>query len=65
MAETGPFERITFKPGKIGGRACIRGMRITVGTIVGLGAASVTIVNPGQRLAVDAYGHLMIERGEG
>ncbi len=28
-------------------------------------AASVTIVNPGQRLAVDAYGHLVIERAEG
>ncbi len=24
--------------------------------------ASVTILNPGQRLAVDAYGHLVIER---
>jgi len=24
------FERITFEPGKMGGRACIRGMRITV-----------------------------------
>ena len=30
------FTRITFEPGKMGGRACIRGMRITVGTIVGL-----------------------------
>jgi len=30
------FERITFEPGKMGGRACIRGMRITVGVIVSL-----------------------------
>ena len=36
MTETGPFERITFEPGKMGGRACIRRMRITVATIVGL-----------------------------
>lgn len=24
------FDRITFEPGKMGGRACIRGLRITV-----------------------------------
>jgi uncharacterized protein (DUF433 family) len=30
------LERITFEPGKMGGRACIRGMRITVGVIVSL-----------------------------
>jgi uncharacterized protein (DUF433 family) len=30
------FDRITFEPGKMGGRACIRGMRITVGLIVSL-----------------------------
>jgi uncharacterized protein (DUF433 family) len=28
--------RITFEPGKMGGRACIRGLRITVGLIVSL-----------------------------
>jgi uncharacterized protein (DUF433 family) len=28
------FERITFEPGKMGGRACIRGLRITVSLIV-------------------------------
>jgi uncharacterized protein (DUF433 family) len=42
MAEPGPFDRITFEPGKMGGRACIRGMRITVGTIVGLVAEGET-----------------------
>ena len=30
------FDRITFEPGKMGGRACIRGMRITVGLAVSL-----------------------------
>ena len=30
------FERITFEPGKMGGRACVRGLRITVGLIVSL-----------------------------
>jgi uncharacterized protein (DUF433 family) len=29
------FDRITFDPKIMGGRACIRGMRITVATIVG------------------------------
>ena len=30
------LDRITFEPGKMGGRACIRGSRITVGLIVSL-----------------------------
>ena len=30
------FERITFEPHIMSGRACIRGMRITVGHIVSL-----------------------------
>lgn len=29
------FERITFDPMVMGGRACVRGMRITVANIVG------------------------------
>jgi uncharacterized protein (DUF433 family) len=29
-----PFERITFDPEVMGGRACIRGLRVTVATIV-------------------------------
>jgi uncharacterized protein (DUF433 family) len=40
--DTGPFDRITFEPGKMGGRACIRGMRITVATIVGMVAEGET-----------------------
>lgn len=31
--------RITFDPQVMGGKPCIRGMRVTVGTIVGLLAA--------------------------
>jgi uncharacterized protein (DUF433 family) len=30
------LERITHDPGVMGGRPCIRGLRVTVGTIVGL-----------------------------
>ena len=33
--EVGMFERITFDPNIMGGRACIRGMRIPVSVIVG------------------------------
>lgn len=35
-----PLERITFDTQIMGGKPCIRGMRVTVGTIVGLVAAS-------------------------
>jgi uncharacterized protein (DUF433 family) len=31
----GPFDRITFDPAILGGRACVRGMRIPVSIIVG------------------------------
>lgn len=33
------FNRITFDPNVMGGKACIRGMRVTVGTVVGLVAS--------------------------
>ena len=33
------LERITFDPDVMGGRPCIRGLRVTVGTVVGLLAA--------------------------
>jgi len=36
------FERITFSPNVMGGRACIRGMRITVSLIVNLVANGMT-----------------------
>ena len=31
-----PLERITFDPRVMGGKPCIRGMRVTVGMIVGM-----------------------------
>ncbi len=31
----GQFDRITLDPHMMGGKACIRGMRVTVGMIVG------------------------------
>ena len=30
------LDRITFDPKVMGGKACIRGMRVTVGTVMGL-----------------------------
>jgi len=42
MADS-PMDRITHDPHVMGGRPCIRGMRVTVGTIVGLLAAHHTI----------------------
>jgi len=37
------FDRITFDPEIMGGRACIRGMRMTVANIVGQIAHSATV----------------------
>lgn len=37
-----PLQRITLDPMVMGGKPCIRGMRITVGTVVGLLAAGNT-----------------------
>jgi uncharacterized protein (DUF433 family) len=33
------FPRITLDPAVMGGKACIRGLRVTVGTVMGLLAA--------------------------
>jgi len=33
------LKRITFNPNMMGGKPCIRGLRVTVGTIVGLVAS--------------------------
>ena len=35
MGEPYEFDRITINPEVMGGKACIRGMRVTVGMIVG------------------------------
>jgi uncharacterized protein (DUF433 family) len=36
------LDRITFDPQVMGGKPCIRGMRVTAGTIVGLIASGAT-----------------------
>ncbi len=36
------LDRITLNPNVMGGRPCIRGLRVTVGTVVGLTAAGRT-----------------------
>lgn len=36
------LDRITVDPAVMGGRACIRGMRVTVGTVVGLLASGLS-----------------------
>ncbi len=48
-----PFGRITFTPGMMGGRACIRGMRITVALILNLVANGMSNVE-----ILDAYPYL-------
>lgn len=45
--------RITHDPGVMGGKPCIRGLRVTVGTIVGLLGADHTIDE-----VLDAYPYL-------
>jgi uncharacterized protein (DUF433 family) len=50
------LKRITFDPAVMGGRPCIRGMRVTVGTIVGLFAAGRT-----EQDILKAYPYLQAE----
>lgn len=38
-----PLTRITFNPEVMGGKPCIRGIRVTVGAIVGLMASGRTL----------------------
>ena len=45
--------RITFDPAVMGGKPCIRGMRVTVGTVVGLLAAGRSVEE-----VLDAYPYL-------
>ena len=47
------FDRITFDPDMMGGRACIRGMRVTVSLIVNLVANGMSIDE-----IMDAYSYL-------
>jgi len=47
------FDRITFDPHVMGGRACLRGMRITVSLVVNLVANGMTIAE-----ILEAYPYL-------
>lgn len=47
------FDRITFDPNVMGGRACIRGMRITVSLVINLVANGMGIEE-----IIDAYPYL-------
>ena len=47
------FDRVTFDPNVMGGRACIRGMRVTVSVVVNLVANGMGIEE-----IVDAYPYL-------
>ena len=41
-SDKGSFPRITFSPDVMGGKPCVRGMRVTVNMIVGMTAAGHT-----------------------
>lgn len=47
------LDRITLDPNVMGGKPCIRGMRVTVGTVLGLLAAGRT-----EEEILDAYPYL-------
>jgi uncharacterized protein (DUF433 family) len=50
------FDRITFDPAMMGGRACIRGMRITASLVVNLVANGMS-----NEEIIEAYPYLEIE----
>ncbi|MDJ0647270.1 MAG: DUF433 domain-containing protein [Xenococcaceae cyanobacterium MO_188.B19] len=50
------FERITFDPQIMGGRACIRGMRITVSLVLSLIANGMS-----NQEIIEAYPYLEVE----
>lgn len=49
-----PLTRITFNPDVMAGKPCIRGMRVTVGTVVGLLAGGRSI----EDIILNAYPYL-------
>jgi len=53
---TGLLDRITHDPAVMGGRPCIRGLRVTVGAILGLLAAGKS-----ETEILEAYPYLVIE----
>ncbi len=50
------LERITVNPQVMGGKPCIRGMRVTVGTLVGLMASGHT-----HEQILESYPYLEVE----
>ena len=50
------FDRITFDPDVMGGRACIRGMRVTVSLVVNLVADGMSVGE-----IIEAYPYLQPE----
>ena len=50
------IERITLDPAVMGGKPCIRGMRVTVGTVIGLLSAGTS-----RERILDAYPYLEAE----
>jgi len=50
------LDRITFDPKTMGGKPCIRGMRVTVGTLVGLVASGSSFDD-----ILEAYPYIEIE----
>ncbi len=50
------FARITFNPAVMGGKPCLRGLRVTVGTIVGLIASGYSTQN-----ILELYPYLELE----
>ena len=46
------FDRVTQNPAVMGGKPCIRGMRVTVGMIAGQIRAGETMEFPSRRLSV-------------
>ncbi len=50
------FDRITYDPSVMGGRACIRGMRVTVSLVLNLVASGMTTDE-----IIDAYPYLATE----
>ena len=53
MSTAAMMARITFDPNVMGGKACIRGLRVTAGTVLGLLAAG-----RGPSEIIDAYPYL-------
>ena len=53
MTTAATITRITFDPNVMGGKACIRGLRVTAGTVLGLLAAG-----RGPSEIVEAYPYL-------